>query len=151
MNEKGLTLVEMLVALAIMAFMLGLAMPFMRATPAVTLDQAARRIAAGLREARSAAMRQSRPVAFTIDTATGRFGHERLERLAASNPPIVLSLFTTSDQQRGTAAGTIRFFSDGGSTGGGIALAQGDRRIQVLVDWLTGHVSLAPGAPAGGG
>ena len=132
----------MLVALAIMALMLGIVMPFVRATPGVTLEQAAQRIVGNLIQARNAAMRSSHVVVFTIDTASGRFGHEHLERLAESHPPIALSLYTTSDQRRGAAEGTIRFFPDGGSTGGGVTLVQGAQRIRILVDWLTGQVSL---------
>jgi general secretion pathway protein H len=143
LNQKGFTLVELLVALAIMALMLGISMPFLRGTPGMSLEQAARRIAAELRDARGTAMRHSRTVAFAVDTVSGRFGHDRLETLPKSQPPIVLSVYTTRDQRRSVVAGTIRFFPDGGSTGGGITLQQGDRRVQLLVDWLTGRVSLA--------
>ena len=37
----------------------------------------------------------------------------------------------------------FRFAPDGSSTGARILLADGDRRIQIGVDWLTGRVSTA--------
>ena len=44
--------------------------------------------------------------------------------------------------------GRIQFFADGSSTGGGVLLATGKSCGQVLVDWLTGRVSIAEGADA---
>ena len=38
--------------------------------------------------------------------------------------------------------GGIRFFPDGGSNGGRVSLAVGERRFNVDVDWLTGRVSI---------
>jgi general secretion pathway protein H len=35
---------------------------------------------------------------------------------------------------------SILFFPDGGSTGGRLTLATGDRRRLIAVDWLTGRV-----------
>ena len=39
--------------------------------------------------------------------------------------------------------GGIRFFPDGSSTGGYIALADDKTEYRVKVDWLTGHISIA--------
>jgi general secretion pathway protein H len=36
----------------------------------------------------------------------------------------------------------VRFFPDGGSNGGRITLAAGDRKYDVDVDWLTGRVAI---------
>jgi len=38
--------------------------------------------------------------------------------------------------------GSIRFFPDGGSNGGRITVASGDRKFEVDVDWLTGRVAI---------
>ena len=38
--------------------------------------------------------------------------------------------------------GAIRFFPDGGSNGGRITLAAGERKYDVDVDWLTGRVAI---------
>jgi len=55
----------------------------------------------------------------------------------ASNRPVTFDLDMTGHRYRvGTGA-------DGSSTGGRIALAAGNRRMAVGVDWLTGRVSVA--------
>ena len=38
--------------------------------------------------------------------------------------------------------GSIRFFPDGGSNGGRITVASGERKYEVDVDWLTGRVAI---------
>ena len=145
MSERGLTLLEVLVALGITALLLVVAMPMMPiGSTALRVESTAREIAADLREAHAAAIAGNRTVVFRIDLVSGVFGHERAKPHGGHNAGIQLALYTTDEQRAGAGAGTIRFFADGGSTGGGVAVGVGAQRIMVLVDWLTGHVSVAP-------
>jgi general secretion pathway protein H len=146
LSERGLTLLEVLVALGITALLLVVALPMMSSgSPALRLESAAREIADDLRAAHAAAIAGNRTVVFRIDLASGVFGHDRSKPHHGRDAELSLALYTTEEQRVGTSAGTIRFFPDGGSTGGGIALSAGSRRVMVLVDWLTGAVSVAPG------
>ena len=45
-------------------------------------------------------------------------------------------------RRSGLSVRTIRFYSDGSSTGGRITVASGERKYLVDVDWLTGRVSI---------
>ena len=38
--------------------------------------------------------------------------------------------------------GAIRFFPDGGSDGGRVTIAAGERKYEVDIDWLTGRVAI---------
>jgi general secretion pathway protein H len=138
-RQSGLTLLEALVGLAILAGLVTISVPYLRSKPA-GLEIAARQVATQLRQAQSAAMRSSKPADVIIDTASGRIGRDYV---AETNPPIGLTLLTAVEQRLGKTAGSIRFFPDGGSTGGGVALTQGARRVDILVDWLTGRVTMA--------
>jgi general secretion pathway protein H len=143
MNQSGMTLLEVLVSLAIVGMMLVVAVPFVDAKrPGFSVNTEARRIAADLRKAQSDAVRNNRQVDFTLDVRSGVFGHDRYERLSDAVPGMAVSLFTTLDQKLDNGAGTIRFFPDGGSTGGGVKLSAGAKQVQILVDWLTGRVSV---------
>jgi general secretion pathway protein H len=53
-----------------------------------------------------------------------------------------MTLTTTSEQVRTPTGGTIRFYPDGSSTGGGLKLRQNGHDTQVLVDWLTGRTRI---------
>jgi general secretion pathway protein H len=44
--------------------------------------------------------------------------------------------------------GQIRFFPDGSATGGRIGLTLGAQQVEVVVDWLTGLVSVNHAAPS---
>ena len=53
-----------------------------------------------------------------------------------------LSLYTTQEQAIDGAIGSIRFYPDGSSSGGGVALVHEGLRYEVLVNWLNGSVSI---------
>ncbi len=53
-----------------------------------------------------------------------------------------LKLFTAQRDLVNDNVGAIRFFADGGSNGGRITLAAGERKFNVDVDWLTGRVAI---------
>jgi len=53
-----------------------------------------------------------------------------------------LKLFTAQSDLINDNVGAIRFFPDGGSNGGRITLASGERKFNVDVDWLTGRVAI---------
>ena len=61
-----------------------------------------------------------------------------------------ITLYTAQEEQLSGTIGAIRFFPDGSSTGGGVALSLGAERYDILVDWLTGGVSVHAGATATG-
>jgi len=139
----GFTLIELVVVLAIVALVLGLTMPHLGRRPGrAELVSSAHDIAASLRMSRSRAITENRPRSFLADTRSATFGLAGQGSLRALPRGIGLSLYTTEDQEIADSVGTIRFYPDGSSTGGGVALVEGELKYQVLVDWLTGGVSI---------
>jgi general secretion pathway protein H len=144
----GFTLIELLVVLTVAALIVALVLPRLTGTQQkAALHTAAHEVAAALRNTRSLAMTRGRPEAFILDTANGAF---RAGPAAASRLPhgIRLALVTVASDREGASQGRIQFFADGSSTGGGVVLTAGKDRNQVLVDWLTGRVSIAEDAHA---
>lgn len=139
---KGFTLLELMVALAIAALMLAVALPSgARQRQSAELASSARAVAAALRLTRSRAILADRPANFVVDLGHALY---RADGRAAPQPfprGTQVALFTTEEELSPTS-GTIRFYPDGSSTGGGLALSRGDGRYDVLVDWLTGGVSI---------
>jgi general secretion pathway protein H len=136
--------VELLVVLAIAAAMMAAVPPmFSAALPGVEMKSAARRTLTTLRWARDQAIRQGTDLALVVDV-----GQNRLELNGESRVSLPKSVEIRLEAARremiDDERGAIRFFPDGTSTGGRIVLSRGDSGYQVGVNWLTGHVRMAP-------
>ncbi len=143
-GERGFTLIETLVVMALLGMVGALIVsrgPQRSAT--LELKGVAGEVAQGLRLARTQAILQNKPVAFVVDLAGRSF---RVGQTAPRALPqgIDVSVVAVADAAAGREAGIV-FAPDGSSTGGRVELAQGERRLQVGVNWLTGRVSVANG------
>ncbi len=142
-RTSGFTLIELLVVLAVIAFMLAIVPPlFDKGLGGASLKAAARGIAGTLRQARSEAITRNREITFTINVEGRRYGvGDRTGGVVPAEAEI--SLFTAQSERIDATTGNIRFFPNGGSTGGRVSLSDDKRQYHVSVDWLTGQVSVA--------
>ena len=142
-NQAGFTLIELLVVLVIMAMAYTLASPMISSGVSGTeLKASARQLAAGLRKARSEAVARGHETALTVDVEGRNFqisGDQRVYRLPKS---IAVQLFTAQSELISDNSGAIRFFPDGGSTGGRITVRSTQRKYDVDINWLTGQVAI---------
>jgi general secretion pathway protein H len=139
---RGLTLIEILIVLAIIALVTAIALPMVTGTSNAEMRSAARQLASGLRLARSEAVSQRRETFLVIDLAGRRFKVDRNAREYPLPKNMELKLFTAQKDLVDDKVGSIRFYPDGGSNGGRITLGSGDRKYEVDVDWLTGRVAI---------
>ena len=149
MRQSGFTLIEVVVVLGVLALVTALVLPMMTGTQAkADIQSSARDLAAALRVTRNLAMTHGRAEALVVDTASGAFraGASAAPRRVAGG--VKLALLTATQELIDEHTGAIRFFADGSSSGGGIRLSKGNLRDQVLVDWLTGRVSIGDGVNA---
>jgi general secretion pathway protein H len=133
---------ELLVVLAVLGLVLALAVPSLgRALPGLELRTDAHTVAGALREARALAIASNREVTLVIDVQqrTLHLGDGADIKL---DPQLGISLRTASSEATAESTGGISFFPDGTSTGGRVTLALGERQRHVVVDWLTGTVSV---------
>jgi general secretion pathway protein H len=143
MDQRGFTLLELLVVLTIVAVVLAFVPGFLlRGQPGLDVDVAARAIADALRQARSDAVLQNREQLFALDV------EERLFRVGGQRAPVQIpkgveiTFQTARSEAISEKIGQIRFFPDGSATGGRIGLALDGQGVEVVVDWLTGLVSV---------
>ena len=143
MRRAGFTLVELLVVLAVLAVVMAMAVPvFTAGRPRAELDGAALQLAASLRQARGQAIASNRSQAFTIDLERRLYWAGEGATLRQLPPDIDVSLVTATAELIDGTTGSIRFFADGGSTGGGVRVSRSGAGWDVLVDWLTGRVGV---------
>jgi general secretion pathway protein H len=141
--QAGFTLIEIIVVLVILS--LGLALLATRGPPrsaALEMRTVAGEMAQALRLARARAIAGNAPVGLTLDLARHSWhldgGPER-----ALPPAYAVAIRAAGTETAGNRLAVIRFAPDGSSTGGWIELADGHRRLQIGVDWLSGRVTLA--------
>ena len=141
--ERGFTLVEMLVVLVVIALLASFS-PLLvdRLLPQYRIEAAARELADTMRRARGFAIRDNRPRYVVVDAgkrvaAIG--GGQTSHRIP---PEVQIDLEIASIEQVNAAAGRIRFFPDGSSTGGRIVLTSAERSFAIVVDWFDGKVRL---------
>ncbi len=137
-------MLELLIVLMIIAVVSAVVLPTILGggVSNSALRGAARELAAGLRFARSEAVSKHRETFVAIDLAGRRF--KVADDPAEHDLPkdAELKLFTAQSDIVGETTGAIRFFPDGGSNGGRVTIASGERKYDVDVDWLTGRVSI---------
>ena len=140
---RGVTLLELLIVLSIMAIVAAMVVPmFGGGVSTGELKGAARQVAAGLRLARSEALATRQETRVVLDLERRTFKAEPELREHALPHAIELKLFTAQSDLVTDRVGAIRFFPDGGSNGGRVTLAVGERKYDVDVDWLTGRVAI---------
>jgi general secretion pathway protein H len=139
-RERGFSLVELIVVLAVLAIVAAavapLATPWRRGT---LMDVAAREVVLGLRTARAAAIYGNKETVFTLDGASGQFWSDGAPAPKAL-PGRVSAAFAS-----GTPTGRIRFFPDGGASGGTIVLRDAHRFASIRIDALSGRTTLDVG------
>ena len=142
-NDAGFTLLEVLAVLAIVTLVIAIALPRigMNASPAATEAMAMRMIAA-LEAERYAARRRATTLETQIDTNTNRL------RLATRREPMQLpptiSLGTRAAPACDPGGRRIIFYADGTACGPVILLTSATAKRAIIVNPLTGAISLAP-------
>jgi len=147
-RARGLSLLEMLVVVALIATLAGLAaMAIGRALPGQQLRGAARELAAELRFTRAQAIASGREQTFRIDVDSRRWDAAG-KRSGALPEQIELVAISAREEQPALREAAVRFFPEGAATGGRFVLRRGDAAWRVDVAWLTGEVTISRGEGA---
>ena len=146
MRERGYTLVELMVVMAVLAMIVALVTPqFSRSLPGLQLNTASRELAGELRHAREEALRSGRDTHVRFDLALGRYAFSGSSVEKILPPGIAMSLTTAERETEGEGEGRIAFLADGTSTGGEVRLSGTTRTKLVQVDWFNGKIAVVEG------
>ena len=144
-RQRGLSMLELLIVLMLMAIVAAMVVPMMgNGVTNTQLKSAARELASGLRLARNAAVANRREAVLTLDLAERTYRVDREARTRSLPHDLEVKLYTAQKDLVSENVGAVRFFPDGGSTGGRVTLAAGERKFDIDIDWLTGRVVIAP-------
>ncbi len=143
-RAKGFTLIEILIVISIMAALAVIvAVQVVGKLENVKVATAGKDIMAALRYTRGQALVTGQPQALVIDVENGSY-------TAANKPEVILPKELKAQIYTGEVlnekTGAIRFYPDGGSTGGKIMVSAGGRIWTVRVGWLTGDIDFLDSA-----
>ena len=140
--NRGFTLVEIMVVLVIVALMMALVgSSISRNISGAQMRTAASKVAASLRYTRTQAILTKSEQVFLVDTE--KLTYQAAEREAQELPEgMKVELNTARSELTSETVGGIRFYPDGGSTGGNVRLEANGRIYRVNVAWLTGEASV---------
>jgi len=137
-REKGFTLIELMVTLALAGLLLALVPPLLgKGGDRARLDHDFRLLTDNLRLARSRAIVGDREVLVRFDPKANQFAFD--DRIHPLSAGVAASVETAADDP-----GILRFYPDGGASGALIRLANDSGSRALSVDWLTGAVERAP-------
>lgn len=141
-TARGFTLVEVMVVLVIISLVLALVgTSISRNISGAEMRTAARKVAASLRYTRTQAILKKSEQVFVVDTEKRTF--QAPERELETLPEgMNVELNTARSEVTSEHVGGIRFYPDGGSTGGNVRLEANGRVYQVNIAWLTGEASV---------
>jgi general secretion pathway protein H len=139
---RGFTLVELMVVMVIIALIMGLVATSMsRSISGAEARAASRKLVASLRYTRARAIIDKKEQVFQVDTDNRSYQAPGRKQIDLPEG-VDITITTARSEVTAEDIAGIRFFPDGGSTGGHIELTVNDREYRVNVAWLTGETKL---------
>jgi general secretion pathway protein H len=140
-SDRGFTLIEILVVLAILAAATAIAVPMFRVPGAASeIRRSVLVLANDLRLARAAALKSNAITFVDFDLGAGRYRAASAGADRALPAGVRLTVVTPVEEQTGPASGRVRFRADGSSSGATLTVAGDGAVARVDVDSFTGGV-----------
>jgi general secretion pathway protein H len=139
---RGFTLIEMVAVIVLIGIIASVvAFSFSKSLSAAKVQAASRDLVAALRYTRGQAIVKGEQKVLTLDIEKNSY--QAPGRGSVDLPKEMVMRLTTAQQElTSETAGGIRFFPDGSSTGGNIAIVMGEREWRINIGWLTGEITL---------
>jgi general secretion pathway protein H len=136
----GFTLIELLAAMTVIGMVIAVSIPAsVRFYESIQYRQAVRDVITLLGSARYAAVNSGKSQDVSINPENNELGFNEQRVVLPGDFNLVV---TTAREVNRQAVGVIRFYPEGGSSGGGIDIERaGVDGVRVSVDWLAGSVS----------
>jgi general secretion pathway protein H len=147
-NIEGFTLLEILIVLMIMSLLLTLVPPlFSNALPSLTLKAVANDLSQDMSYLRNIAILKAKKSQVVIDPETGSYSSADKDRGDVKVLPkgIAINASYIGLRKADDKKPVIAFFADGSSSGGVITISQEEQAYSIVIDWITGNITLKEG------
>ena len=143
--KDGFSLIEMLVVLTLIATISAVAVPYTKESGGkLRLRAVAQSVAALLQKEKYFAVSQNISRELTFDLKSRQLKASQGQSLLVLPNDMSVTFKTATNDSNGNLA-IIRFFADGGSTGGTITFARGNEAVTLKLNWLTGATIIEDG------
>jgi general secretion pathway protein H len=139
----GFTMLELLVVIVIVGILAALSPALFNSGVTSAQHRAvARAIAQELRFARSEAIASRKDIGVEFNLADRTYQLPGGKRRGKWPEGVALELVTTAAETVDEKHASVRFYPDGGSTGGRVTLKYKEREFRIDIGWLTGRVAI---------
>ncbi len=143
LGTAGFTMLELLVVIVLIGVLAAISPPlFSNSVSAAEQRALARSVAQTLRFARSEAVANRTDVGVEFNLQDRTFQLPGGKRKGKWPENIALELTTTAAETVDEKHAYVRFYADGGSTGGRVTLKYKEREYRIDISWLTGHIAI---------
>lgn len=145
-DQRGVTLLELLVALAIVGLVLSIAVVnFRPGSAGIELRRTARELVSGLRQARSLAIAQNRTIAVSVDPAARGYAIDgRARALGGASSDLIVTQRAPTLANGQAPGARVAFRPDGSAAGARITLGGAAGQREIDIDAITGRVIARP-------
>ncbi len=145
-SQKGFSLLEVLVVMVFIAVIAGFISSSMTKSLKKTKIRAvSKNLVSALRYTRGQAIvkHEQKTIKFNVKDKTYKAPRKKTVQIPEE---MELFIYTVESDIANESEGSIRFFSDGSSTGGWAKLVYGEKIWKINVNWLTGEITMEEGA-----
>lgn len=144
-NQKAFSLLEVLVVMGLLAVIAGFVSSSMYdSLKKAKINAVSKDLMSALRYTRGQAVikHEQQVITFNVEDKTYKAPKKKSIQIPDE---IDINIFTASSDIVNDKIGSIRFFSDGSSTGGWVKLTYGEKIWKINVNWLTGEIRMEEG------
>ncbi len=145
-KQIGFTLIEVIVVMVMIAVLAGMVASGMTDSLRKSKIRAvSKNLVSAMRYTRGQAVvkHEQKTISFNVEDKTYQAPRKKVVHIPDE---IDINVYTADSEVADETRGSIRFFSDGSSTGGWVKLTHKNKIWKINVNWLTGEISMIEGS-----
>ncbi len=145
-KQGGFTLIEVIVVMVMIAVLAGMVASGMTDSLRKSKIRAvSKNLVSAMRYTRGQAVvkHEQKTISFNVKDKTYQAPRKKVVHIPDE---IDINVYTADSEVADETTGSIRFFSDGSSTGGWVKLTHKNKIWKINVNWLTGEISMIEGS-----
>ena len=145
-KQTGFTLIEVIVVMVMIAVLGGMVASSMTdGLRKAKIRAVSKNLVSAMRYTRGQAVvkHEQKTITFNVEDKTYQAPRKKVVHIPDE---IDINVYTADSEVADETIGSIRFFSDGSSTGGWVKLTHKNKIWKINVNWLTGEIAMIEGS-----